>query len=61
MNRYNIQVVKKRTFKSNVWVAIDRDIIDYKTITIMGKHKRKKDCLQAVEQHKKLINRILNN
>ena len=60
MNRYNIQVVKKRTFKSSIWVAIDKDIIDYKTITIMGKHRTKRDCLQAIEQHRKLMNRILN-
>ena len=61
MNRYNIQVVKKKTFKGSIWVAVDEEITDYKTITIMGKYKSKKDCLRAIEQHRKLMKRILNS
>lgn len=61
MNKDKIQVAKKQGFKSRFWVVVDSETIEYRTINFYGRYKTKKDCLLAVEQHRKLINRILNS
>ena len=62
LNKYNLCAMKRRKigYKTSCWVACDKDIMQYVFVGFMGKYRSKQDCLQSIEQHKKLMQRILN-
>ena len=59
MSKDKIQVAKKQGLNGRFWVVIDTEMTECKTINFYGGYKTKKECLQAVEQHRKLMNKIL--
>lgn len=60
MERYNLKATKglKMGFKG-CWLVCDKDIWQNSVVAFMGVYSSKQECLNAIEQHKRLMNKIL--